>query len=75
MTLLVWSAGGVTAFTIIVKQAVIPAWLWIRRIERWIEFIEGQMKSNGGSSVRDAVDRIDKRTARLEAAVFPTKED
>lgn len=34
-------------------------------IDRRVQRIEGEVLSNGGASMRDAVDRTDRRTARL----------
>jgi len=37
----------------------------VGRVDERLEFVETQLRPNGGSSVRDALDRVDRRTARL----------
>lgn len=64
-------AALVAALGVIWRAIVLPSARWARRMEQYVEFIESQMRHNGGTSVKDTVERIDKRTARLEKAVFP----
>lgn len=70
MNTLLYVAGGVTAVGVILRTAVMPIYRWARRLEDALGYVEGQMRHNGGTSVKDAVTRIDDRTQRLEAAVF-----
>lgn len=34
---------------------------WMRRVEEALTYVEGEMRHNGGSTIRDAITRIDKR--------------
>lgn len=69
MSLAQWiiTAGGVVgAFGIIFQTLVRPVIRWARRIERAVSTVEMNMGNNGGSSLRDAIDRIEARVAGLE---------
>jgi hypothetical protein len=70
-----WAAGLVAALGVLWRSVVLPAWRWANRLEKYVQFIEGQMRRNGGHSVKDAVERIDARTARLERRVFGGEEE
>lgn len=39
---------------------------WTRRIEDSLAYVESEMRHNGGSTVRDAVTRIEHRQNRIE---------
>ena len=60
-------AAIVAAIGVIWRQAVRPVISAARRIERALEAVDKELRPNGGSSLRDAVNRIDNRTAALEA--------
>lgn len=61
------TAGGVvTSVAAIVQFAVRPVIKWATRIERAVTFVEMNLQNNGGSSLRDAVDRIEARLVTLE---------
>ena len=69
MSLAQWiiTTGGVVgAFGIIFQTLVRPVIRWAKRIERAVSTVEMNMGNNGGSSLRDAVDRIEARVASLE---------
>ena len=61
------TAGGVVgAFGIIFQTLVRPVIRWAKRIEKAVSIVEMNMSNNGGSSLRDAVDRIEARLSAVE---------
>lgn len=78
MTLAQWiiTTGGVVgALGIIFQTVVKPVVKWARRIESAVSTVEMNMSNNGGSSLRDAIDRIEQRLDVLEKNVVkPTVE-
>lgn len=61
------TAGGVVgALGIIYRTLFRPVIRWGRRIENAVSHVEMNMKNNGGSSLRDVVDRIDNRLTMVE---------
>lgn len=77
MTVAQWiiTAGAVVgALGIIFQTVVRPVINWARRIEQAVTIVEQNMVNNGGSSMRDAIDRIEIRLTQLEDLVTkPTK--
>ncbi len=64
------TAGAVTgALGVIVQTVVKPVVKWARRIEDAVTVVEANMSNNGGSSLRDAVDRIEKRSTDVDDVV------
>jgi len=78
VTLAQWiiTTGGVVgALGIIFQTVVKPVVKWARRIESAVSTVEMNMSNNGGSSLRDAIDRIEQRLDVLEKNVVkPTVE-
>lgn len=69
MSLAQWiiTAGGVVgALGIIFQTLVRPVIRWAKRIEKAVSIVEMNMSNNGGSSLRDAVDRIEARLSAVE---------
>ena len=69
MTVAEWiiTAGAVvTAVGVIHRAVVYPIFKWGHRIENAVTHVEMNMKNNGGTSMRDAIDRIEKRITTLE---------
>lgn len=69
MTVAEWiiTAGAVVAAVGVIHRAIIyPIFKWGQRIEHAVSHVEMNMKNNGGSSMRDAIDRIEKRLTTLE---------
>lgn len=64
--LVIWTAAVVTAIGVLWRQVVRPAYRWLHRMGQMIEFVGGQMQNNGGSTLRDGVDRLDQRTASMD---------
>jgi hypothetical protein len=60
-------AAVVIAIGVIYRGVVRPVIRYARRVESTIKAVDSQFRPNGGSSLRDAVDRIDARTSSLEA--------
>lgn len=61
-----WIAGGITSVGIIWAKAVRPVIKWAVRLEKTMNFVELQMVPNGGSSLRDSINRIEARVNQLE---------
>ncbi len=60
-------AAVIVAVGVIWRGVVRPVIRYARRVETTIQAVQGQMVNNGGTTLRDAVDRIDLRTSTLEA--------
>lgn len=61
------TAGGVvTAIGVIFRWVVRPIIKWAMRLDRAITQVEHNMVPNGGSSLRDAINRIESRVTRIE---------
>lgn len=76
MTVAEWviTAGAVVAAVGVIHRAVLyPIFKWGQRIEHAVSHVEMNMKNNGGSSMRDAIDRIEKRLTTLEDHVTRPK--
>jgi hypothetical protein len=59
-------AGSIVSIGIIYRGLVRPIFRWGQRLDGAITTVEMNMKNNGGSSLRDAVDRIENRITKLE---------
>ena len=69
MTFAQWiiTAGAtVGALGIIFQTLVRPVFKWAQRIEKAVSTVEMNMNNNGGSSLRDAIDRIERRVSTVE---------
>lgn len=55
------------------RQVVRPIVRTIRRIADTVDIVEAQMRPNGGASLRDAIDHIDRRLQVLEAQMKPSE--
>lgn len=44
---------------------------FFQRLEVTMQFVERELKPNGGGSMRDAIDKLVHRTESLEAVVLP----
>lgn len=61
------TAGGVVASLGVMWRGLVrPVIRWGRRIEKAVTLVEGNMVNNGGSTLRDAIDRIEARLTSLE---------
>lgn len=66
---LVWLAsfaGAITSIGIIWSKLVRPIMKWALRLENTMNFVELQMVPNGGSSLRDSINRIEARVNAVE---------
>lgn len=71
-----WSitAGAVvTAWAAIWRFVLQPVIRWGRKLETAVDFVHEQMINNGGSSLRDAIDRIERRLVDVEELVTKPK--
>ena len=59
-------AGCVVSLGVIYRGVVRPVYRWATRLDKAIAHVEMNMKNNGGSSMRDAIDRIEQRLNRVE---------
>ena len=59
-------AGALLAIGVIWRTVIRPVIRYGRRLEATVRDVDAQFRPNGGSSLRDAVDRIDARTSSLE---------
>ena len=59
-------AGSIVSIGVIYRGVVRPIFRWGKRLDNAITVVEMNMKNNGGSSLRDAVDRIENRITKLE---------
>ena len=69
MTVAQWiiTTGAVVgAFGIIFQTVIRPIFKWAQRLEKTMTFVEQQMLPNGGSSLRDSVNRIESRLTLVE---------
>jgi hypothetical protein len=69
MTVIQWvlTAGAVVGSLGVIYQTIIrPVYKWMHRIEKAMSHVEMNMNNNGGSSLRDAVDRIENRLTLVE---------
>lgn len=63
------SAAFVTSIGILWRKVVKPIISWGMKLDRTMSFVEQQMHPNGGTSLRDSVNRIEKRLGELEELV------
>lgn len=69
MTFAQWiitTGATVGALGIIFRTLVLPVFKWARRLEKTMTFVEQQMLPNGGSSLRDSINRIETRLTVVE---------
>jgi hypothetical protein len=69
MTFAQWiitTGATVGALGIIFQTLIRPVFKWAQRLEKTMTFVEQQMLPNGGSSLRDSVNRIESRLTVVE---------
>ena len=66
-------AAVVASCGVIYRGLVLPVYRWATRLDKAISHVEMNMKNNGGSSMRDAIDRIENRLTTLEDHVTKPK--
>jgi hypothetical protein len=59
-------AGSIVSIGIIYRSVVRPLFRWGQRLDKAITTVEMHMNNNGGTSLRDVVDRIENRITKLE---------
>lgn len=59
-------SGCIVSIGIIYRGLVRPVYKWATRLERTMDYVEMQMKPNGGSSIRDSLNRIESRLTLVE---------
>lgn len=64
--------GAVFAALGVIWRVVLhPTVRFFKRLETTMTFVEAELKPNGGGSLRDAIDKLVRRTESLEAVVLP----
>ena len=69
MTVVAWLASVaavLTSLSIIWTKLVRPIIKWAVRLDRTMTFVEQQMVPNGGTSLRDSINRIESRLVTVE---------
>jgi hypothetical protein len=59
-------AGCIVSIGVIYRGLVRPVYRWATRLDKAIAHVEMNMKNNSGTSMRDAIDRIENRLNRVE---------
>lgn len=59
-------AGAVITLSVLFRTVVYPIYKWATRLDKTMSFVEQQMLPNGGSSLRDSVNRIEQRLTLVE---------
>lgn len=59
-------SGCIVSCGVIYRGLVRPIYKWAVRLEKTMDFVEMQMKPNGGSSMRDSLNRIEERLTLVE---------
>jgi len=59
-------SGSIISIGVIYRGVVRPLFRWAQRLDNAITTVEMNMKNNGGSSLRDAIDRIENRLTIVE---------
>lgn len=67
-----WFAGIVTAIVVIAGGLVALHRLLTGALNRRLDTIDAQLHRNGGTSLRDAVDRIEERQTDIQHSVHRT---
>ena len=60
------AAAVVTALGVLWQKAILPIYNFAKKMEQHVQFVESQMTPNGGSSLRDSVNRIEARVCAIE---------
>ena len=69
---LLWFGGIVTALVVIVGGLAAIRRLLLGAIEKRLDGIDSQLHRNGGTSLRDAIDRIEERQGEMRDYVVRT---
>jgi len=82
-TTIILVAAGLTAILVVlrlIRKAILWVWRGVKeakdlfdRVEKAIQNVEAQLYPNGGASLRDAVDQIQRRLVIIETAVNDRK--
>jgi hypothetical protein len=64
--LVITAAAVLTAVGVIWSKGVMPIYRFAKTVEKHVTFVETQMTPNGGSSLRDAIQRIEERVNVIE---------
>lgn len=76
MMVVVWlgmAAGVVTSVGILWQKLVKPVIAWGMKLDRTMSYVEQQMHPNGGTSLRDSLNRIEQRLTFVEDFITKPK--
>lgn len=76
MNVVLWvgaAATFVTSVGILWRKVVKPVVRWGMQLDRTMSFVEQQMLPNGGSSLRDSLNRIEQRLTFVEDYITQPK--
>jgi hypothetical protein len=59
-------AGIITSLGVIYRGLVRPIYRWAKRLTETVSVVEAQMRPNGGSSLRDAIDNLTSSISRID---------
>jgi len=59
-------AAVVAAVGVIWRKGILPMYKFAKKMDEHVTFVEMQMTANGGSSMRDAISRIEHRVNVIE---------
>jgi len=63
---LITAAAVVTAVGVLWRKVILPVYRFAKKVEQHVTFVESQMTPNGGSSLHDAIQRIEQRVNVIE---------
>lgn len=63
---IITAAAVVTAVGVLWQKGILPIYKFAKKMEQHVAFVEEQMTPNGGSSLRDSINRIEKRVNAIE---------
>ena len=71
---LITAAAVVTAVGVLWQKLIMPIYKFAKKMEQHVAFVENQMTPNGGSSLRDSINRIEARVCAIEEHLtFPKR--
>lgn len=71
---LITAAAVVTAVGVLWQKLIMPIYKFAKKMEQHVTFVENQMTPNGGSSLRDSINRIEARVNAIEEHLtFPKR--
>lgn len=63
------AAVVITSLGVLWRQALRPAWRAVKGVLAVVDAVHAEFRPNGGSTLRDAIDRLERKSERLESRV------